>query len=68
MVVDEVAPHRDAGAVRFSFLGTVAADKSGICGSFVSGDLVKGNEKYCVGGVDSVVWETLCEAPEFVGG
>ena len=67
-VIDEVASHGDSGAVTFSFLWAIAADKSGICGSPVFGDFVEGNEKYCVGGFDTVVWETLCEAPELVGG
>ena len=38
-VIDEVAANSDACAVRFSLLGTVAPDKTGMGRSFVFGDL-----------------------------
>ena len=65
-VIDEVAANGDACAVRFSFLGTVAADKTGIGRSFVFGDLGERNKEYSVGRFHMVVWEALHEATKFI--
>ena len=65
-VINEVAAKGDACAVRFSFLGTVAADKMGIGRSFVFGDLRERNKEYSVGRFHTVVWEALREATKFV--
>ena len=67
-VVDEVSTYGDTGAARFSFLGTVAADKTCIGRAFVFGHLGSRNEEYSVGRFYAVVGETLREAPKFVGG
>ena len=47
-VIDEVAANGDACAVRFSFLGTVAADKTCVGRSFVFGYLGERNKEYSV--------------------
>ena len=65
-VIDEVAANSDACAVRFSFLGMVPADKTGIGRSFVFGDLGERNKEYSVGRFHMVVWEALREATKFV--
>ena len=67
-VINEVATNGDACAVRFSFWGTVAADKTGVGRSFVFGDLGERNKEYSVGRFHTVVCETLCEATKFIGG
>ena len=54
-VIDEVAAYSDACAVRFSFLGTVAADKTCIGRSFVFGYLGEKNKEYSVGRFHTVV-------------
>ena len=66
-VINEVAAYGDACVVRFSFLGTVAADKTCIGRSFVFGDLGSRNKEYSVGRFHTVVGETLREVPKFVG-
>ena len=65
-VIDEVAANSDVCAVRFTFLGMVAADKMGIGRSFVFGDLGERNKEYSVGRFHTFVWEALREVTKFV--
>ena len=67
-VIDEVATNGDACAVRFSFWGTVAANKTGVGRSFVFRDLGERNKEYSVGRFHTVVWEALRKATKFVCG